>query len=132
MIYLSWAIALLSTITSLIFSDIMKLPPCSLCWYQRVFMYSLVFVIPTGILLKDSKVYYYASVLSLVGLLIALYHNLIYFEVISEGIKICSAGLSCKAKQLEVFGFLSIPAMSLLAFIVIFILSIRGLKNEAK
>lgn len=130
--YANWGIALLSMIISLIFSEFMKLPPCSLCWYQRIFMYPLVFLIPTGILLRDSKLGFYTAVLSFVGGVIALYHNLIYFDFISEGIKVCSAGLSCKAKQLEVFGFLSIPTMSLMAFVVIFILSIRELKNEVK
>lgn len=132
MMYLIWGIALLSMIVSLIFSDFLKLPPCPLCWYQRVFMYPLVFIIPTGILIRDSKLSYYTTVLSLVGGLIALYHNLIYYDIISEGFKVCNAALSCKSRQLEVFGFLSIPMMSLIAFAIIFILSLRGLKNEIK
>lgn len=128
--YVNWGIALLSMIVSLIFSEYMKLPPCPLCWYQRIFMYALVFVIPTGILIKDNKLSYYTAVLSGFGGLVALYHNLIYYEIISEGIKLCSAGLSCKSRQLQVFGFLSIPTMALLAFAVLFILSLRGLKHE--
>lgn len=132
MMYFIWGISLLSMIVSLIFSEYLKLPPCSLCWYQRVFMFALVFVIPTGILIRDLKLSYYVIVLSLTGGLVALYHNLLYFEFIDEGIQICTAGLSCKSKQLEVFGFISIPLMSLLAFSLIFILSLRSLKNESK
>ena len=132
MMYLIWGISLLSMIVSLIFSEFLKLPPCSLCWYQRIFMYALVFVIPTGILIRDSKLRYYVMVLSLVGGIIALYHNLIYFEFISEGFKVCSADLSCKSKQLEVFGFISIPLMSLIAFIMIYIFSLRSSNNEIK
>lgn len=132
MTYLSWGIALLSMIVSLIFSEVLKLPPCPLCWYQRVFMYSLVFVLPTGILLRDAKVSYYAAVLSFAGGLTALYHNLIYYDFINEGFKLCTADLSCKSKQLEVLGFLTIPTMSLVAFAVIFGLSLKGLKNEGR
>lgn len=128
--YFIWGLSLFSMIVSLIFSEYLKLPPCSLCWYQRIFMYSMVFVIPTGILTRDSKLNYYTGVLSFTGGVIALYHNLIYFNLISEGFKVCTASLSCKSKQLELFGFLSIPAMSLFAFILIFIISIKGLKNE--
>ena len=128
--YFNWGIALLSMIVSLIFSEFLKLPPCSLCWYQRIFMYSLVFVIPTGILIQDRKLGYYTAVLSCAGGLIALYHNLIYFDFINEGFKVCTAELSCKSKQLQVLGFLSIPTMSLVAFTIILILSIRSLKNE--
>jgi disulfide bond formation protein DsbB len=130
--YFNWGIAFLSMIVSLIFSEFLKLPPCSLCWYQRVFMYSMVFVIPTGILLRDRNLSYYTAVLSVAGGLIALYHNLIYFDFISEGFKVCTAELSCKSKQLQILGFLSIPTMSLVAFSIILILSIRSLKNEIK
>lgn len=130
MMYLIWGISLLSMIVSLIFSEFLKLPPCSLCWYQRIFMYSLVFVVPTGILLKDKKVAYYTIVLSSVGFLVALYHNLIYYNIISEGMKVCTADLSCKSRQLAVFGFVTIPMMSLIAFLIIFLLCFRSIKNE--
>jgi disulfide bond formation protein DsbB len=130
MMYINWGISLLSMLVSLIFSEFLKLPPCSLCWYQRVFMYSLVFVLPTGIILRDSKIGYYTSVLSFFGALVALYHNLIYYNIISEGMKVCTADLSCKSRQLEVLGFVTIPMMSLVAFLIILFLSVRSLKNE--
>ena len=132
MLYIVWGISLLSMIVSLIFSELLKLPPCSLCWYQRIFMYPIVFIIPTGIFIKDVKLCWYTLILSAFGALIAFYHNLIYFNFIDEGFKICTADLSCKSKQLEVFGFLSIPTMSLVAFMIIFILSLKVLKNETK
>lgn len=131
-IYFAWAIALSATFISLIFSEILKYPPCSLCWYQRVFMYSLVFVIATGILLKDKKVSYYAAVLSGVGVIIAFYHSLIYHGFIKEALTLCTADLSCSTKQFELFGVFSIPVMSLLAFIIIFILSAKGVRDEKR
>lgn len=51
--YLAWVIALVATVGSLFFSEVMNLPPCVLCWYQRIAMYPLVFVIGTGITLRD-------------------------------------------------------------------------------
>jgi disulfide bond formation protein DsbB len=95
-------------------------------------MYSMVFIIPTGIILKDNKLNYYSAVLSFFGGLVALYHNLIYFEIIKTGFKICTSDLSCKSKQLSLFGFLSIPTMSLIAFVLILTISLRSLKNEIK
>lgn len=129
MLYINWGIALFSMVTSLIFSESMHLPPCSLCWYQRIFMYPLVFIIPVGIIRRDQHIGWYTFILSLIGLLIAAYHNLIYYEVVEEGFKLCSAGLSCKTKMFELFGFLSIPTMSLLAFIIIAVLSIVQIKS---
>jgi hypothetical protein len=43
--YLAWSIALAATAGSLFFSEVMDLPPCNLCWYQRIAMYPLVVVI---------------------------------------------------------------------------------------
>ena len=47
--YAAWVIALLSTLGSLFFGEIMKLPPCTLCWYQRICMYPLVVILAVGI-----------------------------------------------------------------------------------
>lgn len=127
--YFAWAIALFSTITSLVFSEILKYPPCSLCWYQRIFMYSLVIILPIGILLKDKSVWYYLTVFSFIGLMIASYHALIYHNVIKEVITVCTAELSCKTKQFELFGFLSIPVMSVGAFLVVFTIGFKGVKD---
>lgn len=124
--YISWGIALLAMIISLIFSEFLKFPPCTLCWYQRVFMYPLVFILPIGIFLEDSKISYYSLVLSGFGGAIALYHSLIYHGFIQEALKVCSANLSCKTKQFELFEVLSIPVMSLLSFVAIFLLSLTG------
>lgn len=127
--YSAWAIALFSTLTSLVFSEILKYPPCSLCWYQRIFMYSLVIILPIGILLKDQFISYYLTVFSLIGLVIALYHALIYHNVIQEVITVCTAELSCKTKQFELFGFISIPIMSVGAFLVMFFIGLKGVKD---
>ncbi|WP_409477711.1 disulfide bond formation protein B [Pseudobdellovibrio sp. HCB154] len=130
--YLAWGIALFATATSLIFSELLKYPPCSLCWYQRVFMYSAAVVIPTGILIQDKNVSKYALVLSVIGFIIAGYHSLIYHNVIGEVITVCTEDLSCKTKQFELFGVLSIPAMSLLGFLGIAVLSFKGIIDEKR
>lgn len=129
--YFAWGISLFATAISLIFSEILKYPPCSLCWYQRVFMYSLAVVIPTGILIGDRKVSAYIAVLSFFGLIISGYHSLIYHNIIEEALTICTADLSCKTKQFELYG-LSIPIMSLLGFISIFVIGLKGSLNEKR
>lgn len=127
--YMSWTVALISMFISLVFSDILKFPPCTLCWYQRIFMYPLAFIIPVGILTQDHKIHVYSLVLSSVGLMIAGYHSLIYHGIIQEALKVCTADLSCKTKQFELFGFISIPVMSLISFLIIFILNLQGVRN---
>jgi disulfide bond formation protein DsbB len=131
-VYISWGISLLATVVSLIFSEVLKYPPCSLCWYQRIFMYSLAIIIPVGIVIVDKKVSYYILALSLFGLGISGYHSLIYHEIIQEAFTVCTEDLSCKTKQFELFGVLSIPVMSFLSFIGLTLSSIVGIKNEKR
>lgn len=116
--YAAWIIALLATVGSLFFSEVMNLPPCALCWYQRIATYPLVLVIGVGIVLRDRRMKYYALPLSLGGLAIAIYHNLLYYGIIPEVAAPCTQGVSCTETQIEWFGFITIPLMSLAAFVV--------------
>ena len=36
--YFAWLVALVATLGSLFFSEVLGLPPCVLCWYQRIAM----------------------------------------------------------------------------------------------
>lgn len=131
-LYLTWGISLLSTVISLILSEILKYPPCSLCWYQRIFMYSLAIILPVGIILKDRYLPYYLFVLSGFGFVIAAYHSLIYHNIIAEVLAVCTADLSCKAKQFELFNVLSIPVMSALSFLLLLFIGLNGVLNEKR
>jgi disulfide bond formation protein DsbB len=117
--YGAWGVALGATLGSLFFSEIMKLPPCSLCWYQRILMYPLVFIIALGIIDKDERMPRYALPLSITGTLIAIYHNLLYYNILPESVAPCTAGISCTVRQIEWFGFVTIPFLSLMSFVVI-------------
>ena len=115
--YIAWVIALLSVVGSLFFSEVMQLPPCVLCWYQRIAMYPLVLIIGTGIVLRDARMKIYALAFALIGLVIAVYHNLLYYGFIPESITPCTEGVPCNAVQIEWLGFITIPLMGLAAFV---------------
>lgn len=115
--YLAWLIALAATVGSLFFSEVMDLPPCVLCWYQRITSYPLVLIIGTGIILRDSRMKFYALPLSIAGLIISIYHNLLYYGFIPEAITPCTEGVPCNAVQIEWLGFITIPLMGLAAFV---------------
>lgn len=116
LIYFAWTLALVATAGSLFFSEVMQLPPCVLCWYQRIAMYPLVIIIATGILTGDRRLKNYALPLSLIGLVISIYHNLLYYGLIPESITPCMEGVSCTSRQIEWLGFITIPLMALAAF----------------
>lgn len=119
LLYIAWIQSLLAMLGSLYFSEIRKFPPCILCWYQRIFMYPLTLIIAIGILRKDKNLPYYVLPLSIIGTVIAFYHNLLYFNIIPESLAPCVAGVSCTTKFIEFFGFITIPFLSLCAFLLI-------------
>lgn len=118
-LFACWLIACSATLGSLFFSEVMDFAPCSMCWYQRILMYPLVATLLVGMFPLDGRVVKYSLPFSIGGCAFAIYHTLIYAGYIPENLKPCSRGVSCSEKYIEVFGFLSIPAMSLLAFLAI-------------
>jgi disulfide bond formation protein DsbB len=122
LIYLAWLQALLATGGSLYFSEVMKFVPCALCWYQRILMYPLVLILLVGILLGDRRVRLYVLPMSLLGLAISFYHNLLQYNLLSEAANTpCTlgGGASCTTLWINWFGFVTIPLLSLIAFSVI-------------
>lgn len=129
--YIAFTQAFIAMIGSLYFSEVLRFPPCTLCWYQRIALYPLVAIIAAGIILKDKRLPFYVLPISISGLLIALYHNLLYYRVIAESIKPCTQGISCTTKQIEWLGIITIPLLSLTAFTVItacMVLTMKGKK----
>lgn len=117
--YIAWIQALAATLGSLAMSRFFHFLPCELCWYQRALMFPLIVVIAVGILRKDKNMSYYALPLSIGGMIVSSYHNLLYYGVISENISPCTIGVSCTQKQLDFFGFITIPLLSLVSFAII-------------
>jgi disulfide bond formation protein DsbB len=114
-----WLVSLIAVLGSLFFSEVMRLPPCLLCWYQRIFMYPLVVVTTVGLLWRDPGALRYAWPLASGGLAVAVYHNLLYYHLIPESIAPCTTGVSCTDRQIEWLGFITIPLLSLAAFTLI-------------
>lgn len=113
-------IATTATVGSLFFSEILKFPPCDLCWYQRIFMYPQVVLFGIALWKNDYGVKKYNLVLSLIGLTIALYH--VMLQLYPTVLPCTSQSVSCATKQVSYFGFITIPVMSAAAFLAIIIL----------
>jgi len=126
-----WILATISTLASLFFSEVVKLPVCSLCWYQRIAMYPLVLIIPIALFPFDAKVIRYAGVLVLLGWLTALFHVLLVAGIIPKSAQPCVQGIPCSETHLNVFGFLNMPMMSLLTFSIMALLLFFVKKTES-
>lgn len=121
-LFTAWLIACIATLGSLFFSEVMEFAPCVLCWYQRIFIYPLVITLAIGLFPLDKNAVRYSLPLAAVGWFFALYHTLLYEGVIPESIQPCRQGVSCTEVYIELFGFLSIPLLSLIAFSIIIVL----------
>ena len=130
--YVIFSLAFFGTLGSLFASEVLKLPPCVLCWYQRIAMYPIAAITAIGILLKDKNLPLYILPLSLFGWGTALYHNLLYYNILTESIAPCQQGISCTTQQLLWFGFFTIPLGSLIIFTLINICTIILLKQAKK
>jgi disulfide bond formation protein DsbB len=132
-IFSAWILASIATLGSLFFSEVMKFPPCVLCWYQRICMYPLVLILLAGMFPVSKSVVKFSLPLVLSGWVIAVYHNLLYYNIIPESAAPCVQGISCTTKFIQWFGFVTIPFLSLMAFssiLILLLLTHRNLKNE--
>ncbi len=132
LIFFAWLVASLSTLGALFFGEVMQLPPCVLCWYQRIFMFPLALILPIGMFPFDRKVVRYALPMAVLGWLFAAFHVLLVAGVIPEGMKPCTQGVPCSVKVIEWFGFVTIPLLSLFAFSTIMALLAMAYPRDSK
>jgi disulfide bond formation protein DsbB len=131
-LFLCWLLVSASTLGSLFFSNVMEFAPCVLCWYQRICLFPLVIILAAGLFPFDKSVVKYALPLVIVGWLTSLYHTLLYAGIIPENIQPCTQGVSCTEEYIDLFGFLTIPMLSLLAFSTILALLIILMRRISK
>jgi disulfide bond formation protein DsbB len=120
-IWLAWIVALVCTIGSLIYSEVIHFVPCRLCWFQRIAMYPLSIILLVGALRREAVVKFYALPIALIGLAISIYHNVVQFFPSLEGGS-CDPLNPCSARSIAVLGFIDLPFMAGAGFIVISVL----------
>jgi len=119
---LALVVAAVATAGSLYLSEVANFIPCTLCWYQRIAMYPLVLILGVALLRHDS-VRPYVLALAVPGGTVSIYHVLIErFPDLDAGA--CDAGVPCSLIWVERFGWLTIPAMALSAFVLIALLAL--------
>lgn len=132
-VFLCWIVALMATLGSLFFSEVMRFPPCVLCWYQRIAMYPLVIIFLVGAFQSPRATFAFSAPLVFLGWFVALYHNLLHYGIVPESASPCLEGVSCATVFINLMGFITIPMMSFFAFSVLVVLLTllkKGLANE--
>lgn len=123
--------ALVASVGSLIYSNIVGFPPCDLCWWQRILLYPQVLVAGIAILKKDKSIIEYIFPMSVAGALIALYQSFIQWGFFSGSFLNCTAaGGECAKVYVNEFGYITIPFMSLSIFVYLIALKLLFYKSR--
>jgi len=111
----AWLVALVATLGSLYYSEVRNFIPCTLCWYQRIAMYPLVFILGIATWRNDAQIRPYALTLSLLGLFWSSYHLL---ELWMPGLapSVCKGPIPCNIEYMPSF---PIPLQAAIAFLLI-------------
>jgi len=118
-LFLGLMVSLVATLGSLFYSDVMLFTPCKLCWFQRIFMYPqpILFLIAMKTK-RNMSIIWNSLILSLIGGLIAAYHYLMQIGVVTEGgCGVVGMTASCSEYFGLAYGYITIPFMSLVAFV---------------
>jgi len=130
-LHMAWIVAVLATFGSLFLQYAEHDNPCDFCWFQRICMYPLSLLLGIAAFrgnLEVAKRYFIG--LSLVGAGLAIYHY--QLERIPNEPTVCGSLVPCNVSVLNVFGFISVPFLSMAAFLLIttLLLMARGHGDE--
>jgi disulfide bond formation protein DsbB/mono/diheme cytochrome c family protein len=126
-LYGALLVAWVATMGSLYFSEVRHFLPCALCWYQRILMYPLALLILVGILRQDRHLPYLILPFSVAGQGLATYHYLLEKTTLFGAPAACATGVSCLTPWINWFGFVTIPFLSMVAFMLITLFAVLAL-----
>lgn len=108
-------VALGASTMTLVHSEYFGLPPCFLCWWQRIFLYPQVALLGIALWRGDSRIADYSIALSAAGLAFSLYHHAL--QLWPGGHLPCPAqGPSCSQILFLEFGYVTYPWMAAVVF----------------
>ncbi len=132
LLLLAWLIATTATLGALFIGEVMLMTPCTLCWYQRIFMFPITIILGIACFTDDRQGAVYALALALGGLAMAGYHTLLVAGLIPKSWVPCSAGDSCADQKLEILNGIQIPWLSLAAFMALAFLLVAYLRKSSR
>lgn len=128
-------VAAASTFGALIFQLVYDTEVCILCWWQRVWMFPILIIVPVALYYKSKISHVMVLISSALGLFFAGYHYYYHFQgfVLGNMLSLpCSTyGLlpSCTNTPILIFGFITIPFMAMISFFSILVISIIAHKK---
>jgi disulfide bond formation protein DsbB len=115
-----FVVAAIATGGSLFFSEIAPFIPCELCWFQRICMYPLSYLLLVLAWRGDNRFARYLLVFPVFGAGVSIYHIMIERNVIHEPPACVIGGrIGCSTKWINEFGYITIPTLALTAFLLL-------------
>ncbi len=130
-LYLTWVIALSGLCLSLFMGEVLLNEPCPLCWYQRIALFPLVFLLGIAAYRNDRGMISYALCFTSFGASMALFQ---VFEshfpsLLKTGV--CNLGEPCD-KSIVLFGQIDFATLSAIGFLLMTGLLFFGRKKPAE
>ena len=128
-LYFAWLFTIAGMLFSLVLSGVYQWPICHLCWYQRICLYPLVVILGIACYRGDKGIATYTLPLAALGFIFSLYQ---YLEQMIPGfapINVCGQGPSCSDIHMQLFGFITLPFVSILGFSFLAFLLFLSRKN---
>ncbi|MBN3524733.1 disulfide oxidoreductase [Paenibacillus apiarius] len=129
-LHFAWLVSFVAAGGSLYMSDILFWEPCKLCWFQRIFMYPLVILLGIAAYRNDRSIVRYTLPLSIIGGLISTYHYMVQKIPAMADTSPCRSGIPCNTDYLDAYGWITIPLLAFVAFLLITILLLLANKHE--
>ena len=124
---LSALVAVVATGGSLYYSEVVGFEPCRFCWFQRIAMYPLAFMLVLELISRKSLPRIQPIALAIAGGGVSAYH--FRLQVLGETSTSCAVDNPCSAKWIEVAGLLTLPAMAGCGFFAIAILNLLAARQ---
>ncbi len=102
---------------SLYFSEGAGYVPCELCWWQRAAMYPLAIALAVSAAIGFERIRRPAIVVAALGLAVSIYHT--HLQLFPDQSSFCDASNPCTGRWVEAFGWMTIPQMAAIAFVLV-------------
>lgn len=121
--WMALVVATAATILSLMYSEVVGFEPCRLCWFQRIVIFPQVFILGMAwVRNQGSVIRDYSIMLAVIGVVISARHYLL--QVLQSSANCDALAVSCSAKYVFHFGYITIPMMALTAGLLIIALQL--------
>ena len=108
------------------FDTVDALDPCHLCWWARIMMFPLLPLSIIYAITKNKGILWYAYIITIPGICLEIFHYILQKPYLIGKTTIinpfgCTAANPCAALHVDYMGFITIPLLCLVAFLIIHI-----------